>query len=196
MKIYSKYGYVIVDYPEAKSYGEAVSQALKDKVSFRGADLSGMSLRNLDFPYIFLYEAKCIGTDFTGSSFENEGEHPSVLAFSDFSGADFTGANLTKVDFAYSETKGADFTGATLKDNNFNHTKGNGKEIITIDADLYTVVVAGGMMHVDSVSFSIKEWLAFTDEDIEKINHQGVCGASVSMWWKEWKPRLTQMGVL
>ena len=168
MKIYNKAGKIIVDYPEAKSYGEALEKGVEDGVSFKGADLEGMDLRNLDLTSIRLDNAKCIGTDFSGSKFESYGKLP-TLKDGDFTGANFTdaklgagklirsnftGANFTRTRMVRTNLKGSDFTGATmdgveLEANELYHTVGNGKEIKSLWLNGCYVVFTHEVVQID-----------------------------------------------
>ena len=143
MKIYSKYGYVLADYPNAKSYGEVLTQGLKDNISFIDADLSGMDLSGI-----------CL------------------------KGANFTGAVMTDVIFD--------------KETNLHNVEGNGKEVVTIKTDVYTIVLTKDNVQISSKRCSVEELLSGKNVEMDYFLMDFPNLRDIN-WWTKWRPKLIEI---
>ena len=94
-------------------------------------------------------------------------------------GADLRNANLREADLRYADLEYANLIGADLS-----YCVGNNKEIKSLQLGTYDVAFTKNILCVGCQSHTLKEWKAFTDEEIAKIDDNAL------EWWKKWKDTL------
>ena len=83
----------------------------------------------------------------------------------------------------------ADLIGVNLRHTNLigadlRYCVGNNKEIKSLQLGTYDVAFTKNILCVGCQSHTLKEWKAFTDEEIAKIDDNAL------EWWKKWKDTL------
>ena len=94
-------------------------------------------------------------------------------------GADLRNANLREADLRYADLEYANLIGADLS-----YCVGNNKEIKSLQLGTYDVAFTKNILCVGCQSHTLKEWKAFTDEEIAKMDDNAL------EWWKKWKDTL------
>lgn len=123
------------------------------------ADFTDKDLSGLDFSGRYLYMVK-----FVNANCEY---------------ANFTDADCEDVDFTNANCKGANFKGAELWE-----TIGNNKQIKSLSMGFYSVVYTKDSLQVGCQRHSFKEWLSFTDFEIDKMSPCAL------RWWMKFKEPL------
>jgi len=147
-----------------------------------GAYLTGANLTGSALTDAILTEANLTGADLTGADLTYVKLTGAHLKSANLTGADLTEANLKGVDLTYATLTGADLTGANMW-----NTIGNGREVKTVQTDLWTVTYTADIMQIGCRQHAIKDWWDFDDAAISAM-----AGKALE-WWTRWKPILQQI---
>ena len=91
-------------------------------------------------------------------------------------------ANLRDADLIGADLSGADLSGARLWS-----TIGNGREIRTLQTDIWTVTYTADVIQIGCRRHEIEAWWAFSDDEIDEMAPEALD------WWRRWKPLLQQI---
>jgi len=132
-------------------------------VKFKENNFQNCNFKNCDLKGLFFSEC-----DLTGSSIEN---------------TIFDECNFTK-----SKLEALNFDTCSLA-----NCLGDNKNIITVQAHLFTCVIAGTKMYVDTLVKDQEEWLESPDSVIvadllEAFPDSGYTEEELTNWWSIWKP--------
>ena len=115
----------------------------------------------------------------------------------DLTYVDLTGANLTYVDLgganlSYANLSGANLikanlSGANLSYANLYYTVGNGKELITIQTNYYTLTMTKDIIQIGCMVYTYEEWLNFSDTVIKGMDSKAL------EFWQQYKDIVLQM---
>lgn len=167
---------------------------LKDSRTGERADFSGLDLRDTNFNSANLNQANFNGADLTGANFNGAN-----LAHTNFSGADLTGASFNKANLVYADLLDANLTNANLNGANFDRANmyeanlsgasfsnctGNGKELKSMQADIYNITYTHDEMAIGCQQHLITEWFDFTDEQIKQMDDYAL------LFWEKWETRI------
>ena len=72
-------------------------------------------------------------------------------------------------------------SGADLRSANLRDAVGNCREIKSLQLDIWPIAYAKNVLSIGCKQYTISEWRAFTDEEIEKMNSDAL------EWWHKWK---------
>jgi hypothetical protein len=148
-----------------KSLSAAISNAIKNGISLRHADLSDANLRIADLRGADLRDAD--------------------LSDADLSGADLREANLSRADLSGANLSDANLRAADLSGANFRCSTGLHIPEIAKSMQLhYKIVSVGDSLFIGCRHYKLHEWFSFSDETINKMD---VCALK---WWRENKAML------
>ena len=107
------------------------------------------------------------------------------LSWANLYRADLYRADLSWADLSWADLSWVNLYRANLSEANIRYCVGNGKEIKTIQTDLYHIAYTKDTMAIGCEQHSIEAWFSFSDETIDAMDE----GRSLE-WWEKWKPRL------
>ena len=113
-------------------------------------------------------------------------------------GVSFKGANLEGMDLSGICLKGANFTGAVMTDvifdkkTNLHNVEGNGKEVITIKTDVYTIVLTKDNVQISSKRCSVEELLSGKNVEMDYFLMDFPNLRDIN-WWAKWRPKLIEI---
>lgn len=148
-----------------------------DILDLSGADLSGADLRYANLRYADLSGADLSHADLRGTNLYHTNLSGIYLR-----GAYLRGACLNRADLRYASLRGAYLRGTDLQD-----AIGNGREVKTVQTDLWTVTYTADIMQIGCRRHAIKDWWGFDDATISDMNSKAL------EWWTQWKPILQQI---
>ena len=132
-----------------------------------------------DFSNLNLCSAKLWALDLSGVKFFGAN-----LSFADLYNANLSGATLMNANLS-----GANLTNAKLTGNNLWGTVGNGKEIFSLQTDIWFVTWTKDTMQIGCQRHSIKFWWNFSDTRITSMS----INPDALAWWVRWKPILREV---
>jgi len=127
--------------------------------------------------------------DLYGANLSNTDLHNTDLHNTDVRYADLTGANLRGVDLSGANLYGANLHGAVLTGADLRDVIGNGREVKSLRVEPWHVVYTKDIVAIGCQQHSKSDWLEFTDDQISEMSPRALA------WWKEWKPKLIEMGI-
>lgn len=185
------------DFREADLFEVNLYGADCREADFRGADLFGADFREAEIGGANFSNANMRGVDFRWASgrwsyFRWASCNGANFQSADLIGADFCGSDCRSANFRTAKLGGADLRWTNLRGSDLYRTDlseatGNGKEIITIQSDLWIVVRTADCMQIKCHLHRIQRWWEFTDAQIAAMD------ARAPQWWRRWKPILQQM---
>lgn len=124
-----------------------------------------------------------------------EHRHFTYLVSADLRNMDLTNTNLSWTDLSEANLKKANLTDSNLENIYLYNTIGDGERIKTLDTGVHIINEYDDRLQIGRSNYTKKEWLEFNHNDIDIIcsgehDHQRL------KFWKEWKPRLINMGWL
>ncbi len=135
-------------------------------------DLSGADLSGADLSYANLRDA----------NLRDANLRDATLRYAGLSGADLRDADLIDADLQYAFLHGVDLRGTDLQD-----AIGNGREVKTVQTNLWIVTYTADIMQIGCEQHAIEDWWGFDDATISDMNSKAL------EWWKAWKPILQQI---
>jgi len=148
-----------------------------DMLDLSGANLTEANLTDADLAYAALTGANLYGATLTDADLAGANLYGATLTGATLTGANLMGANLTGAYLA-----GADLTGANMW-----NTVGNGREVKTVQTDLWTVTYTADVMQIGCQSYPLDAWWDFDDATISALDSKAL------EWWTRWKPILQQI---
>lgn len=166
---------------------ELIERYAKSERKFKGVDLrysdfGGASLMGVDLRGANLWQSSFHGADLTGANLAGSDLWRSSLLDADLTGADLTGTCLDGADL-----RGAVLRGANLHNTKFDSCVGNGREIKTIQTDMWMVTYTVDAMQIGCEKHPISKWWVFSERQIHYMDHQAL------VWWRRWKPILEKI---
>jgi len=163
-----------------------------DILDLKDADLTYADLRDVDLTEANLWNANLKGADLTGACLKGANMWNANLTYTNLTGAYLKNADLTSADLKSANLTGAYLTGAYLKSvdltgANMWNTIGNGREVKTVQTDLWTVTYTADIMQIGGWRHAIKDWWAFDNTTISAMASRAL------EWWMRWKPILQQI---
>ena len=121
------------------------------------------------------------------------------LSYANLRYANLRDANLSYTDLSYAILNDAILndailTGAILNDAiltgaDLIGAEGNGREVMSSYVHPWRVVHTDNIVAIGCQQHSKSDWLNFTDDEISEMSPRAL------VWWKEWKPKLIDMGI-
>lgn len=145
-------------------------------VSGIGIDGSFMHLDHINLSGKKLADSRWDGSFLLRSDFSNSCLFASSFVSTCLSHSNLRGADLSHSNFTDASLKGADLTGAKL-----NNAIGNGKEIKSLQIDLYKIVYTYDSLCIGCHMYPIQQWWDFTDD---KIYYLYPVSSTVKKWKK------------
>ena len=156
---------------------------LNDQKDGERADLRGEDLSRAD-----LSGVKLTGADFRGADFRGV-----KLVCADLSRADFRGVKLTGADFLGADFLGANLRDAVLEGALLRNCIGNGREIKTIIADPWNIVLTKDVVWIGCRKFSTKEWKSLAKRQMSEQIARADDGLSAEDLVTQWVPVINAM---
>ena len=147
--------------------------------NLRWADLEGANLEGANLCKVDLAEADLRGADLRGADLEGADLYGAYLQ-----GADLRWANLQKADLRKANLRGADLEGADLEGADFRFSRGNNRQIKTLQMGVYRITYTSDVMAIGCEQHSIDEWMSFDDCTISQMDSDAL------KFWGKWKPIL------
>lgn len=112
-----------------------------------------------------------------------------VLSGADLRDAVLIGADLRRADLREAVLSGAFLNGALLSGADLSladlwDTTGNGKEVCSMQTDIWTATWTIDTLQIGCQRHAIGEWWGFGDDEIAKMEDRALD------WWRRWKPCL------
>ena len=95
-------------------------------------------------------------------------------------------ADLRKADLREANLNGANLSGANLSGVGLKGTKGDGKYIKSIRAEVYSINYTASVLQIGCKNHLISEWVEFDDKKIAQMD------SGALEWWKKWKSTIMQ----
>ena len=124
------------------------------------------------------------GADLTGAILR--GAH---LSYADLTGSNLSDTNLRGVNLSCADLTGANLCNSKLIGANLLYAVGNGREVMSSYIHPWRVVHTKDIVAIGCEQHSKSEWLGFTDDQISEMDPHAL------KWWKEWKPKLIEVGI-
>ena len=142
------------------------------RANLRGANLRGANLRGANLRDAYLCGANLCDANLCGAN----------LRDANLRDANLCGANLCDANLC-----GANLRDANLRDANLWSAKGNQREVITIQTDVWQIIYTEEVMQIGCRRHSIEEWFSFDDEKISSMESRAL------EFWRKWKPILAMI---
>ena len=163
--------------------GEDLSRADLSGVKLTGADFRGADFRGVKLVCADLSRADFRGVKLTGADLS----HAKLLD------ADFRGVKLTGADFLGADFLGANLRDAVLEGALLRNCIGNGREIKTIIADPWNIVLTKDVVWIGCRKFSTKEWKSLAKRQMSEQIARADDGLSAEDLVTQWVPVINAM---
>ena len=184
MKLKRLNGELIYEDPRCANHGELLKSALNSGVSdFSEADFRGANFMYADFMYADFSRTDFSDSDFRFADFMHVSFSDANFSNTSFSNANFSDADFSRANFRRANFRRANFMHADFMYADFRYVIGDGKLIKTTQAR-WDIVRVRDILAIGCKQYSVKEWEAFTDEEIKAMDSRAL------HWWREWKPKL------
>ena len=130
------------------------------------------------------------GSNLEGANLRGAKLEGSNLRWANLEGAKLEGADLFRANLIGTNLQGADLQGAYLQGANLRYATGNGLEIKNLEDPTYHITYTKDVLAIGCQQHSKQEWIDFRDTRIATMD------AEALEWWKVWKPKLLELGVL
>ena len=147
---------------------------LNDQKGGERADLSRVNLSRVNLSRADLSGVKLVCANLSRANLSGV-----KLTGADLSGADLSGANLSGADLSHAKLFGANLIGANLRRAKLRYALlrnciGNGREIKTIIADPWNIVLTKDVVWVGCRKFTKDEWTSLVKTQTTKLNTEEV----------------------
>jgi Pentapeptide repeats (8 copies) len=119
--------------------------------------------------------------DLGGANLSSTNLSNANLSRANLSGTNLSRADLYNANLYYADLNGANLGGANLNGVKLHYVTGNGAEIITLQTRRYRIVYTFTHMAIGCCQFSIEQWLAMPDDQIDLLD------TGALDWWAHHK---------
>jgi len=169
--------------------GANLEDANLEDANLRDANLEDANLRGANLEDANLVDANLVDANLRGANLRGANLRGANLVDANLVDANLRGAYLIDANLRGANLRGANLEDAYLRgaylEANIRYCVGNGKEIKTIQTDLYHIAYTKDTMAIGCEQHSIEAWFSFSDETIAAMDE-----GRYLEWWKKNKETL------
>ena len=155
IKIKDAYNAAVIFECEADSLNEAVKKAVRENISLKYADLSGLNLSGSNLSNADLSGSNLSGSNLSNADLSGSNLSDAHLSYSNLSGSNLSGSNLSDTDLSHADLSGSNLSYTDLSSPNLSDANLSGADLSYADlsrADLSGVNLSG--VNLSDANFS------------------------------------------